>query len=74
MALSRDGYTCFVEVKTRETDVYGLPSEAVTLAKRQRYRMIAGYWCSLKREEVPVRYDVASVYRDEIEYFENAFV
>ena len=73
VAASKDGYTCFVEVKARETDSYGIPAEAVTRAKQQRYRRIALFWCNALREEVPVRFDVASVYEGEIEYIENAY-
>ena len=74
VALSKDGYTCFVEVKTRESDSFGLPSEAVTREKQRRYRMIAKSYCNMLREEVPVRFDVASIYQGDIEYFENAFI
>ena len=74
VALSPDGYTCFVEVKTRVSDTYGAPAEAVTRDKQRRYRMIARHYCSMVGEEVPIRFDVASVYQGEIEYFENAFI
>ena len=74
VAKSKDGYTCFVEVKTRETDAFGLPAEAVTRAKQQRYRQIANFWCNTLRREVPVRFDVAAILDGEIEYFENAFI
>lgn len=73
VAKSPDGYTCFVEVKAREADSYGLPAEAVTRQKQQRYRNIAKFWCNALREEVPVRFDVASVFAGEIDYLENAF-
>ena len=74
VALSEEGYTCFVEVKTRESDAFGMPSEAVTREKQRRYRMIAKSYCAMLREEVAIRFDVASVYQGEIEYFENAFI
>ena len=74
VAKSRDGYTCFVEVKTRETDAFGRPAEAVTREKQRRYRMIANFWCNMLRREVPVRFDVAAILDGEIEYFENAFI
>ncbi len=74
VALSPDGYTCFVEVKTRESDAFGLPAEAVTREKERRYRLMAGYWCASARREVPIRFDVASVWEGELEYFENAFI
>ena len=64
----KDGTYCFVEVKARESDAYGLPAEAVDRAKRQRYL------CAYLKEEVPVRFDVASVFEGGIEYFEGAFV
>ena len=74
VALSPDGYTCFVEVKTRESDAFGLPSEAVTKAKQERYRLSANFWCGQHRREMPVRFDVAAVYEGEIEYFEDAYI
>lgn len=74
VAKSPDGYTCFVEVKTRETDIFGVPIEAVTRDKQRRYRQMANHWCQLCGEEVPIRFDVASIYQGELEYFENAFM
>lgn len=74
VALSKDGYTCFVEVKARESDAFGVPSEAVTRAKQRRYRMIAKSYVAMVGEEVPIRFDVASIYQGEIEYFESAFI
>ena len=70
----RKGMYCLVEVKTREGDILALPSEAVTRAKQERYRKIARFFCAAKRQEVPIRYDVASVLDGEIEYFEGAFI
>ena len=64
----------FVEVKTRSSDAYGTPAEAVTKTKRDRYQKIAKcYW--LKTGEEPnARFDVAEVFSDgKIEYIENAF-
>ncbi len=74
VAMSKDGYTCFVEVKTRESDAFGLPAEAVTREKQRKYRMMAKYWCTMLKREVPIRFDVASVWEGELEYFENAFI
>ena len=74
VAKSRDGYTCFVEVKTRTSAEYGLPSEAVNYQKQKRYRRIALYYVSQVGEEIPVRFDIASVLNGEIDYFENAYI
>ena len=70
----KDGYTVFVEVKARESDSFGLPSEAVTRAKQQRYRRIAQYYCMMRGEEVAIRFDVIAIYDGGLEYFENAFI
>ena len=65
----------FVEVKTRTTDSYGAPREAVGKEKQRRYYQIAAYY-GLQHGgiEPNARFDVAEVYADKhIEYFENAF-
>ena len=73
--IAKQGDTyCFVEVKTRASDVFGLPAEAVDREKKRRYRMIAKFFCSTLREEVPCRFDVASVFEGELEYFEAAYI
>ena len=70
----RKGVYAFVEVKARETDAFGLPTEAVTQAKQQRYRLIARHYCMVVGKELPIRFDVASILGGDVEYFENAFV
>ncbi len=64
----------FIEVKTRTTDGYGLPSEAVGRGKQRRYYQIAKcYWLETG-EEPNARFDVAEVYADgRIEHIKNAF-
>lgn len=73
LAKSPDGYICFVEVKARETDAFGLPTEAVDREKQRRYRQMAKFYCMTVGQEVAIRFDVASVLGGELEYFENAF-
>ncbi len=64
----------FVEVKTRTSDSFGLPSEAVTKEKQRRYYKIAQYYGLTHGEEPNARFDVAEVYADgRIEYIKNAF-
>ncbi len=70
----KNGVYCFVEVKTRESDTFGTPSEAVTREKQRKYKLLASYYCLTKGEELPVRFDVASLYEGELEYIENAFI
>ena len=72
----RDGRRfVFCEVKTRRTDAFGAPVEAVTRAKQMRLRRLAARWLE---DEAPVRpreirFDVASVLAGDIEVVEGAF-
>jgi putative endonuclease len=65
----------FCEVKTRSSDAFGLPQEAVTRTKQARIRHLAARWL---REDSPVaavgiRFDVASVRDGAVEVLEGAF-
>jgi putative endonuclease len=64
----------FCEVKTRTSDRFGAPVEAVNRAKQDRLRRLAARWI----DEAPIRpreirFDVASVMGDRIEVLEGAF-
>ncbi len=64
----------FVEVKTRTSDRFGTPSEAVGGDKQRRYRQIAYCYALEQGEEPNARFDVAEVYEDgRIEYIKGAF-
>ena len=63
----------FVEVKTRLTDSYGAPREAVRADKQRRYRQIAHYYWLQTGEEPNARFDVAEVYEKDIQYYKNAY-
>lgn len=70
----------FVEVKTRSSQQYGEPAEAVTRAKAQRIRGLAGQWlvaCRPRGVE-DLRFDVVSVLRrrgapPEVSHLQGAF-
>jgi len=80
-AIARDGETlCFIEVKTRETDCYGHPFEAVTPAKQRTIRKAAQVYLMEHPEEssVFIRFDVVGIRTDEqgaalIELLQDAF-
>lgn len=58
-----EGEMVFVEVKTRSTDNFGRPAEAVTLEKLERMQRVAGYYVFLHHlSGVNVRFDVVEVY------------
>lgn len=73
---SRNRGVVFCEVKTRTSDAFGHPAEAVTPAKRRKLRTLAGIW--LGQAELPykpreLRFDVAAVLAGELEVIEAAF-
>ena len=73
--IAQDGdEIAFIEVKTRSSDKYGSPAEAVTRQKRERYMHIAKFYWLSKGEEPNARFDVAQVFVDGgIDYIKNAF-
>ncbi|MEA2460812.1 MAG: putative endonuclease [Actinomycetota bacterium] len=59
---ARDRLVVFCEVKTRRTDHWGEPSEAVNYRKQSRLRKLAAVWLRERRAgSVDVRFDVVSV-------------
>lgn len=72
----KDGeYICFVEVKYRKSKSYGVPEEAVTAAKQKK--IIQGAKVFLYQNhyatDTPCRFDVISVYQEEITWIKDAF-
>lgn len=70
-----DGYLCFIEVKYRKSSQCGFPEEAVTVAKQKK--IIRGAKLFLYRNrypsDTPCRFDVISIYKDELYWLKNAF-
>lgn len=57
-----EGYYVFIEVKSRNTSMFGAPREAVTFYKQQHIISSAKYWLFKHRKTgVPVRFDVVEV-------------
>jgi putative endonuclease len=75
LVVRRGPLVVFCEVKTRSSDRYGTPAEAVTYRKRMRLRRLAAAW--LASCEGPsgrmVRFDVAAVRGGTVEVIEDAF-
>ncbi|MBN1224590.1 MAG: YraN family protein [Candidatus Aminicenantes bacterium] len=78
--IALDGRTLvFVEVKTREKSLFGLPEESVTPTKRRQIKRIAqGYLLKHPRPEVECRFDVLAITFDMdgkhlIRHLKNAF-
>lgn len=79
LVVARPGTIVFCEVKTRSSDRFGAPMEAVTRVKQQRLRRLASRWLHEHESRAPeLRFDVASVTlggdgRPIVEVIEGAF-
>jgi putative endonuclease len=77
--VAHDGPTLvFVEVKARDSRVFGRAAEAVTWYKQQRIvRLASEYVMRHHLNDAPCRFDVVSIHFDDkrpvIEVFQNAF-
>ncbi len=74
LILRRARTVVFCEVKTRTSNAFGSPAEAVNHDKRRRLRHLAGRW--LDESAVPIReirFDVAAVMNGQVEIIEGAF-
>ena len=71
------GSVVFIEVKTRSTDEFGMPVEAVHRKKQEKMKQVALMYLKRFKTEMPARFDVVSVYAGrveaEVEIIKNAF-
>lgn len=70
---SKGEVTAFIEVKTRTSDAFGAPAEAVDERRRRRYIAGAKYFFVGREPDCVVRFDIIEVYKGEINHIENAF-
>jgi putative endonuclease len=61
----------FVEVKTRTTDFFGNPSQAVNKKKIASMQKVARAYLATQKWERGFRFDVITILPDSIEHFEN---
>ena len=70
----KDGTIVFVEVKKRSGSSYGLGLESVTEKKRRNMISVARRYMQRKTlHDRNVRFDVASIDSNRLQYIENAF-
>jgi putative endonuclease len=74
LVLRHGGTIVFCEVKTRSSNAYGTPAEAVTRTKQVRVRTLALRWLdetgTTRRN---LRFDVAGVVGNQVDVIEAAF-
>jgi putative endonuclease len=74
LVVRRGRVLVFVEVKTRRTDRFGTPAEAVTTDKQRRLRRLAhAYLEATGWRAGALRFDVVSVLGGRLEVIEAAF-
>ena len=70
---SKDDTVAFIEVKTRLSENYGAPSEAVNKSRRNKYIQAAKYYFFGKQIDVTVRFDIIEILCGKLNHIENAF-
>ncbi|KIR02861.1 protein of unknown function UPF0102 [Lachnospiraceae bacterium TWA4] len=64
----------FIEVKYRSSRSYGDPAEAVTKRKQQKIYLCANHYMKAHRlVDIPCRFDVVAVCKEQIRIIRNAF-
>ncbi len=75
LVVARGRTLVVVEVKTRRTDRFGSPAEAVTIAKQRRIRRLALRWVvATGARPTAMRFDVVAILGGELEVIEGAFL
>ena len=70
----RDGVLVIAEVKTRVSDRFGVPAEAVGSAKQRKLRRLAAVWLSSSADHYgEVRFDVVAITGNVVEVIPAAF-
>ena len=74
LVVRRGREVVFVEVKTRRTDRFGIPAEAVTRDKQRRLRTLASRYLATRDARAGrLRFDVVSILAGRLEVIEAAF-
>ena len=74
LVVTKGRLLAFCEVKSRSSATFGVPAEAVTLAKQRKLRQLAAIYLREHGSGArQLRFDVASVLAGDVTVIENAF-
>lgn len=74
LVVRRGNELVFAEVKTRMSDRFGLPSEAVGATKQRKLRALASTYLSASSEYFgAIRFDVVSIIGNDVSVIQAAF-
>ena len=69
-----DGELVFVEVKSRNSNLFGRPCEAVDYAKQRKLQQLAFYYINLtNNHNINARFDVVEVCGKDVNVIKNAW-
>lgn len=72
--IAKKGETvAFIEVKTRLSENYGAPSQAVNERRKTRYILGAKHYFTDREIDCTVRFDIIEILNGKINHIENAF-
>ena len=63
----------FIEVKTRTSDCFGAPNQAVNAQRQARYKNCARFYFAHRQIDFTVRFDIIEVTKEGLNHIENAF-
>ena len=69
----KEDVIAFIEVKTRSSDKFGQPSEAVTESRKRKYISAANYYFAGREIDTVVRFDIIEILDGQLNHIENAF-
>ncbi|MCD8373350.1 MAG: YraN family protein [Clostridia bacterium] len=72
--IARQGdVVAFIEVKTRLSDIFGVPSEAVTRDKCRKYALGAKFFFAERNVACTIRFDIIEIFNGEVNHIISAF-
>ena len=73
IAVDKDGYLCFVEIRSRKSSKLAFPEETITKEKRKNIIRVAKAYIQRNNIDEDVRFDVVSILDGEIKILKDAF-